>query len=48
MDSHALVIWNAGVKIEVGNVDAKVASTNMGIGYGAVDVEFCVWHQDGR
>ena len=35
---HVLVIGHVGAKIEVGNVDAWVASTEMGVRYGAVDV----------
>ena len=43
-----MVIGHVGAEIEVGDVDAEIASTKMGLRDGAVDVEFCVWHQDGR
>ena len=40
---HVLVIGHVFDEIEVGDVDAKVASTKMGVEDGAVGVEFFVW-----
>ena len=45
---RVLVIGHVGANIEAGDVDAEVASTNIRVGYGAVDVEFCFWHLDSR
>ena len=45
---HVLVIGHFSDNIEVGYVNDKVERTEMGVGDGAVDVELCVWHRDGR
>ena len=48
MELRVLVMGHVVAKIEVGDVDAKVIITKMGVGDGYVDVEFFVWHRDGR
>ena len=45
-DADVLVVLHGRAKVEVFDVDAKVAGTFVGIGYGAIYVELGIEHRD--